>query len=60
MEDIKLQQAAKAYQEKEHDIWTGKGLASDLQKNFYCRRRVAEATILYRGPDKASHLRLLR
>ena len=34
MQDIKLQQAAKAYQEKEHDIWTGKGLASDLQKTF--------------------------
>ena len=34
MEDIKLQQAAKAYQEKEHDIWTGKGMASDLQKAF--------------------------
>lgn len=34
MEDIKLQQAAKAYQEKEHEIWTGKGMASELQKAF--------------------------
>ncbi|WP_293666479.1 DUF551 domain-containing protein [uncultured Parabacteroides sp.] len=30
----KLQQAAKAYQEKEHEIWTGKGMASELQKAF--------------------------
>ena len=34
MENIKLQQAAKAYQEKEYNIWTGKGMASDLQTVF--------------------------
>lgn len=29
-----LQQAAKAYQEEYHDIWTGKGMATELQKTF--------------------------
>ena len=32
IEDI--EKAAKSYQEKDHDIWTGKGMATELQKAF--------------------------
>lgn len=34
MNDNELQQAAKAYQEKDHEVWTGKGMAAELQKAF--------------------------
>lgn len=29
-----IEKAAKSYQEKDHDIWTGKGMATELQKAF--------------------------
>ena len=34
MNKKELRQAAKAYQEKEHDMWTGKGMATELKKAF--------------------------
>lgn len=32
MEREDIEKAAKSYQEKDHDIWTGKGMAVELQK----------------------------
>jgi hypothetical protein len=34
MEREDIEKAAKSYQEKDHDIWTGKGMAVELQKAF--------------------------
>lgn len=34
MERDDIEKAAKHYQEKDHDIWTGKGIATELQKAF--------------------------
>lgn len=34
MEREDIEKAAKSYQEKDHDIWTGKGMATELQKAF--------------------------
>lgn len=34
MERDDIEKAAKHYQEKDHDIWTGKGMATELQKAF--------------------------
>lgn len=34
MEREDIEKAAKSYQEKDHDIWTGKGMAAELQKAF--------------------------
>lgn len=34
MERNNIEKAAKHYQEKDHDIWTGKGMATELQKAF--------------------------
>lgn len=42
MNDIELQQAAKAYQEKDHGMWTGKGMAKELQKAFMVGAEWAE------------------
>ena len=32
MERDDIEKAAKHYQEKDHDIWTGKGMATEIQK----------------------------
>lgn len=32
MKQEDIEKAAKSYQEKDHDIWTGKGMATELQK----------------------------
>ena len=34
MEIDDIEKAAKHYQEKDHDIWTDKGMATELQKAF--------------------------
>ena len=34
MEREDIEKAAKSYQEKDHDIWTGKGMVVELQKAF--------------------------
>lgn len=34
MEREDIEKAAKSYQEKDHDIWTDKGMATELQKAF--------------------------
>lgn len=34
MKQEDIEKAAKSYQEKDHDIWTGKGMATELQKAF--------------------------
>ena len=34
MEREDIEKAAKSYQEKDHDIWTSKGMATELQKAF--------------------------
>lgn len=34
MEKEDIGKAAKIYQEKDHDIWAGKGMATELQKAF--------------------------
>lgn len=47
MEREDIEKAAKSYQEKDHDIWTGEGMAVELQKSLqsWCklahRQRVA-------------------
>lgn len=52
MEREDIEKAAKSYQEKDHDIWTGKGMAVELQKSLqsWCklahRQRVAPITII--------------
>lgn len=48
MNENELQQAAKAYQKKEHEMWSGKGMATELQKSFvagaeWCKQKAIEA-----------------